>query len=239
MKISTEHLMSISVINFALIRITRKNNEIEYGSLKLYYDNSFKDEENAPVTGEVIAPPRALTYGPEGCFNETEMEIKKGDQVWFHYLCYINAKPGNNSAGGRYFTIEGDSAEYILVKYDQMYLAKRGEEIIPLNGHAIVEPLPAEDMWESKVLIVPEISNKIYKRSETFGTVKYLGAPVKKYKDPNIPPDDLQLKVGNVVAIEVFADIPIETELHQVLPKTYFRVLRKDILGIVEDGIKS
>ena len=235
MKITKEELQALRPIkNYCLVKITRKMDEIERGSLKLYYDKSYDDYKNAPVVGTIFKTPSKLTFDWHGVENETDMELQDGDQVYFKYLAYVNAMPGENENDHKYYEVDNDPAVYILIKYDSIFCIRRqNDEIYPINGYVICEPLDAEDKWHSDIIIQPQITNEIYKRSETFAKVVSIGSPIKKYRSPNVPLDDKNLKVGDVVAIDYACDIPLEVELHQTLPKTLFRVLRKDILGVL------
>lgn len=232
-KFELEHFQSLN--NQVLIKITRRTDEIEYGSLKIYYDNSFDNYRNAVVTGEVLSAPKSLDE--RQLLYTTEMELQKGDIVWFHYLAYVNAMPGPNQDVTKYYEIEGEEWYCILVDYKSIFVAKRQDQIMPLNGHVIISPLDAEDIWESDVLVKPDITFKKYKYSETFGIVNYVGKPIPKYFKDMYFPDDPNVSEGDIVVIDTACDIPFEVDLHRTFEKEvkepYYRVQRKDILGVV------
>jgi len=240
MELTLEQLKSYRAINNqVLIKITRKQNEIEYGKLKLYYDASYDDFRNAVVTGTVVAVPEKLKFGPDGIHNHTTMDLKEGDSVWFHYMAFVNAMPGENQADKKYYKIKGEDYYCILVKYDSIFVAKRDQEVIPLNGYCLIEPQEGEDIWKSDIIQQTQITKTFYKHSLTYGTIRYLGSPITKYANKAIPADDDILKVGDKVAIDHACDIPLEVELHQTFKdkpnQIFYRVLRKDILGIIEE----
>jgi len=226
-----------TINNQVLIKITRRTDEIEYGNLKLYYDNSFDDYRNAVVTGTVMSTPDKLRFGPGGMHYKTEMELQKDDMVWFHFMSFVNAMPGENQDIVKKYECEGEDWYCILVNYGSIFIARRDDKIIPLNGYCLVEPTKGEDIWKSNVLIQSGLTKEFYKHSETFGVVKHLGAPIEKYVKDAYPPDDDSLNEGDTVVLDHACDIPLEVDLHRTLErenkKPYYRVLRKDILGVV------
>lgn len=225
------------VQNYALIKITRKNNEYEIeGATNLYIDTSFKEAQHAPVFGEVIAPPKKLTFirnGVDGLNDIVDLEIEKGDIVYFKYIAYLNAFKSENNPEDKSFQIPGDTCDYILVRYDSLIVRKRNDELYPLNGYVLCSKMEAEDKWQSDIISSSAITDKIYNHSETRARVEHVGGLVHKYFNPNVPPDEDNLSVGDIVAIDVACDIPLEYDIHQKLDKQYFRIRRKDILGII------
>lgn len=238
MELSKNELANFTCVNNqVLIKVTRTTDEIEYKSLKIKYVNTYDNYRNAVVTGEVVAIPNNLQFGPNHMTALTPLEIQKGDTVWYKYMAYVNAMPGPNQDIVKHYTVKGDDAHYILVDYQSLIMAKRGEDAIPLNGFMIIEPLPAEDLWESDVLEHDQLTKDRYKYSETYGVVKYAGTPVTKYWRDQYVPDDPNVNVGDIVAIDVACDIPFEVDLHRTFEREnqnpYWRVLRRDILGVV------
>lgn len=238
MELSKEQIENfVCVNNQVLIKITRSTDEIEYKSLKIKYVNSYDHYRNAVVTGEIVAVPTELQFGPTMMTALTELEIKKGDIVWYKYMAYVNAMPGENQDIVKYYTTPNDEAYYILVDYQSLILAKRGEDVIPLNSYLIIEPLPGEDIWKSDVLEQAVTTKEFYKYSQTFGIVKYAGTPVIKYWKDQYIPDDSNINIGDIVAVDVACDTPFEVDIHRTFErenqKPYWRVLRRDILGVV------
>ena len=81
----------------------------------LYYaDNRFNNEGRLIFTDELSMPWK------------TEMQLKLGDQVWFDYLASLNCN-----------IFYCDGVQYKLIKYDDIYLAKRGRNTIMLNGYCL------------------------------------------------------------------------------------------------------
>jgi len=116
-------------------------------NVKLFFDSRFEEYKAAPQVGEVIAVPDRLRFSHNLDYQnsldiETTMELKVGDRIIFNYGAIPYAR-----LNGMEFT------QGIFVRYDMVYIAMRGDEIIPVSGSVIVEP---EKETHKTSLIIPD-----------------------------------------------------------------------------------
>jgi len=116
--------------------------------------------------GEVVGLPAYLNFGAgylKGLEWDSDLEVKLGDVVWFRQV------EGNMAdrfeVGGKF---------YKRIKYDQLTVAKRGSEVIALNGHVLMEQIfPKESLF---------IINPNPKSDKKRGKVKYIGTANRHYQ---------------------------------------------------------
>lgn len=230
------------VNNQILIRVTGKFadkiqiKDANGGNTELQIDALFNPEMNMTVTGEVILAPKTFIYGSKGLYTpwKTTIQVESGDKVWMSYSAISKAFP-KDGKDDRIIIVENDvqitgggvkwRGVYILVDYCYLIVAKRGEEIIPLNGQNLVEPimwseLPAT-MWPKELEPTPMDNNAgVLKVHDVFNTpAPGYGIVVKKaepnieYTGPNGDPcdlsDDVEFEEGDIVLVVKNSDIPI------------------------------
>ncbi len=102
--------------------------------LELYIDDTHILHQYTVRHGIVAQLPKRLTFWEEdkesGLAWRTEMEIEVGDTVWF---------TGMSSHSGEKLSFKGK--KYILIHYQDLYVAKRGNKVIPLNSNILLEPI--------------------------------------------------------------------------------------------------
>lgn len=102
--------------------------------LELYVDDTHVLHQYTVRHGVVAKLPEKLMFWDEdkesGLPWRTEMEIEVGDAVWF---------TGMSSHSGEKLSFKGK--KYILIPYQDLYVAKRGEQVIPLNSNILLEPI--------------------------------------------------------------------------------------------------
>lgn len=232
MKISKEDFYEFQTRgNYVLIEPSRGNDEIILPSgLKLYIDITFEKEKHAVTTGTIIKTPKYLVFNRKRAAVSVEFDVDMtllpGDKVFFHYLVSENC-----IKDGRYYEVDGRI--YFMVKYDRIFCAKRGDEVVMVNGWVLVEPVE-EDVYKTN-LILPEYLKKQVSQKE--GIVKYVGPAVRSYFfEPEIVENDKDAKPGDRILFSPNSDIPLEYDLHASFEgkKKYFRMQRKDIFGVLE-----
>lgn len=118
-------------------------------------------------TGTVIKVPKKLYYSKEDTQYsmrwKTEIEIEVGDHVW---LSPDTVNDYIFRENGKYFRV---------IKYEDIIAAKRGNQIIIVNGYILLEPVHEE----TKVL---NYKNSI--QVKNLGKVKYIGSKNKEYCIP-------------------------------------------------------
>jgi hypothetical protein len=132
--------------------------------------------------------------------------------------------------------VENEPGElYRLMPYDDIYVARRGDNIIPLNGYCLCEEVEKESM--SKILDIVE-EDPI---NRNVGRIAYIGKKNRSYRNGETgKARDLDgnqdIKVGDVV-VKRRSDIHIrlEEDLHARFFNNkvmYFIMQRKDMMGI-------
>ncbi len=113
----------------------------EKGEIKVWIDGSYEPEKHAITYGEVV-------LASEINEDYSKSELKKGDIIFFHYLCCMNA-----IADQKY--IIHCNQLYYIVNTESVFVAKRDEQVIPLNGTVLVEAiddsLPEKNEWGMEI----------------------------------------------------------------------------------------
>jgi hypothetical protein len=239
--------------NWVLIKPNRGTDEVYLNrgtdeEMKFYIDFKFDPAKHAPVVGTAVKVPENLFYSETSSNSipwKTEMELREGDEVFYNYLSASVAlgleenKYGKTYEDTRIITVEGDDNIYILVKYDKVYVAKRGEnkDVVPINGYILVEPL--EKKYVKTFLELPEMVKTVNKNSTTYGIVRHKGTRLECYQQRPMynDPSERSLKVGDIVAMENVSDIPLEYDMHAEFDKktTFYRIQGRQVLAIMRD----
>ena len=110
------------------------NSSIKAGDLSLWADNSYQPHEFVVRHGTVVNQPTKLVFWEDDDINgirwRTELQTQIGDEVWFF---------GMGAHAAEKLTFEG--RKFILLNYADLYVAKRGDEVICLNGNILLEPI--------------------------------------------------------------------------------------------------
>jgi len=219
------------LFNNVLIKFDDEPEEIEVSGVKLKIDTTYNKMQHQVTTGTVMGLPQRLYFDRTDVVKSVEydvdMELEVGDRVIMSYLSYGEAIK-NASV---------DECHY--VRYDEILVAMRGDQVIPLNGLVLIEPINMTDSNEvkevSKFLLLPDYV-KIQK-SETRGIVRYKGKAVKRYvldRFDTIYESDDDVQVGDYVYFSPNYAVPLQYEMHQSLPMTLYRMRRKDIQGVYQ-----
>lgn len=223
--------------NHILLKLDAENDHIKLkGGMTLYVDNTYEPEKHQTVTGEVCGLPSHLTYtgAPnQGMPWKTDMELQEGDKVICYYLAILNAfKPEQK----RFFT--KDNERFVFIPYQSIFVAIRGDQIMPINGYVLVEPCDDPFMENTKkrlqnIGLELVTLNTKSNTHVSFGKVKYLGKPNREYCDEGNTDDGVNVKEGDTVVMRKVSDIPLQYPLHQKLDKgvVYWRVQRRKILA--------
>lgn len=181
-------------------------------------ETKYVDEEGSHIAdmtiteGEVIALP--IHHYTEGYTIDNEVQV--GDQTWFNYFSSLH---GTDVWVGKEL--------YRLIRYDGLVAAKRGEEIIILNGYVLLE----EVMEEKEDNGIWSPAHKLTDR----GIIRYLGS--KRVYDIPALTDDIDLNVGDTVLLRKGAHvIPMERQKYLATfddGKMYRRVKRSDIVAVL------
>jgi co-chaperonin GroES (HSP10) len=184
----------------------------------LLIDTSYEDEKYAPVSGEVVMIPDALVT--ELMDWETQLDVKVGDTVYFHFLGSFNAMKGEN----RTITINGETL--LFIGYPSIFAAKTDGALRGVNGYSLMSPV------ENKDNLLMDDLTKTY--SNSLGNVVCESAPnlsytYKGYSDSN------KVMVGDIALLNkhctTFVCNPI---FYQSKEESFFRAQLKDIIATFE-----
>jgi len=218
------------LFNSVLVKFDPPYNHIDVAGVKMQIDTTYNPMEHAVTSGIVTGLPTKLIYNPDDpaktMLYDTDMELQVGDRIIFEYLAYGEAMKNDPIDGSH------------VIRYDEVLVAIRGEEIIPVNGIVVVEPIDITETEEvkkmSSILEVPDYVK--WQKSETRGIVRHIGTPLRGYAmdtSKSIHEAD-DLKVGDKVLFIHHYAIPLQYDMHRIIDKTLYRMRRKDILGTYE-----
>ena len=191
--------------NYVLVRMNELNKQkktksgiyLTSGASDTNLDsNDIFDQVDRSGTVEMVSNLYFNPSDPLSLGNKTDMEVQKGDKVWALAI---------DSNMAYRFKIKG--IHYKLIRYDGLTVAKRGEQIIPLNGWLLL------DFVIEKTSELIKIPFKV--RILDQGVVKYAGSKNSDYtinygksmsgglhKINNFS-DDIDVKVGDMVQYEL------------------------------------
>lgn len=190
------------------------------GNLEL--ETSYDNEQFSITKGTVYSVPDRLFFDKKNKSRSmqwhTSLEVKEGDIAHFHYLSSIN------SLGAENRTINIDGELHILIKYESIFIVERGEEVIPINGYLLLEP------------IQKDVGNLLFdsddlKRHKNLARIVYAGTPNKEYLEPFYK-DWEGLNVGDVVVMKNYCNTFIRNEIFKD-KLNLFRAQRRDVIGTV------
>jgi co-chaperonin GroES (HSP10) len=221
--------------NYVLVKPAMGNSKLELPSgVVLFLDTSYDENKHAETRGTVVRTPMKLTFDKKDPHHtmdwKTEIELQEGDDIIYHYLSAANAV-----GDGEYIDCEGEI--YFLIRYDQIFVAKRGEDVIPVNGFILVEPM-AEDVKLNHGLILPDYLKE--RKDSKKGIVKYIGSCNQAYLPDawaNVVDQD-NIRPGDLVVYDPHCDIPLQYDLHANFEgkKTFWRIQRRYISAIIQQG---
>lgn len=175
-----------------LIKVKKRfQDEIDFNGSKIYLDPTFRPEWNAFPYGEVHSVPlRNPNISPDFYYN-----VQVGDRLYVNYV--VLTDDSNH--------VEDD---IWCVDYYMALAAVRGEKIIPVGEHILIEPIVEE---RQSSIVIPEMSRKfVSTKGKVFSS-----------NDPAIPD-------GSTVLYESMGMFENEIE-----GKKLFVMYNSNILGIL------
>ena len=199
-------------------------------------DVSWDEDTHSRRVVEIIKTPRKLIYSENvnskvSTSWETTLEIKPGDIVWVKSLAVI----GNEHTDLIEINCEGEI--YYVLRYEEFVVAKRGDEIICLNGYILVEP-NRDDFNQYDNVFIPEI-NRENAEIESW-TVKAVGSRNKNYKYGVKQDFEDELFVGQRICVsKKRTPYLLENSFHSQFDgdKKYYFVQRADIIYVYDFGL--
>lgn len=145
----------------------------------------------------------------------TEIEAEVGDDVWFY---------GMAAHSGEKLTSKGK--KYVIMSYEDLYVAKRGDKVICLNGNVLLRPIikTYKALSYEKQYIDPD-----------WAEIAYIGSINKEYEFEYREDDD-RLKQGMKVCISGLVARRMELPPYLKFDgKEYIVCQNNEILGFLED----
>ncbi len=230
--------------NQVLVQLDRSQDEYKmaHGD-KLYIDPSFEPEKHAPITGTIVNICESLYFSPvpgrpHSLKWDTDIELQCGDYVISYYLTAVNAFKEQD---GRVMRDEKREV-YLLVRYDQIFVAKRNGSVVTCNGWNILEPVVDYELQNR------ERSAKIVGLTLPFSTdgvsmkmarVVHTAKSLRRYRDPRSYDFQDPINVGDIVAVRRNALLPLEYDFHASLEgrKVFYRVQREFMYATIDESI--
>jgi len=224
--------------NKVLVKPSREIDELLFvDGQKIFIEHKAAPEMHAPTRGTIINICNKLNFFAMPWL--TTIEAKIGDVVISSYESILYCFDDGDTS--RTF-IDENNDKYFLLDYSDLFVSIRNENVIPLNGLVICEPV---EQNVSESVLLSDLPSHLSKfKSDKFGKVVYLGSVNKEYYITNGNKDvrhDLKdaegVSVGDIVIFDKNCDLPLEYDLHQSLDgrkKTFFRFNRCYIKAIVQ-----
>jgi len=230
--------------NQVLIKLDREQDEyIMGGGQKLYIDPSFEPEKHAPIAGTIINICDRLFFSttparPHSMPWDTDIELRPGDHVITYYLTSANAFKDQDGRVMR----DRERNVYILVRYDQIFAARRQDKIITCNGWNLLEPIVDHELKRREAsakaagLTLPFAGDGV---STKMARILYLAKRNRRYRDPHRYDFEDPLQVGDIVAVRKHGLLPLEFSYHASLQgkKVFYRVQREYIYATIDERV--
>ena len=195
---------------------------------KIIVDPSFKPEQHANTNGVVVAVPKSLYFNKRDVMESsqylTDIEVKLGDKVYFHYL-QINYAIKHRKV------VEVGGEFYIFIRYDSLFCGLRDGKMIMFNGWMLLEPIHLIETDKDKGF-VSKLPKDRQKPDPMKGKIVCAGGAVREYFYGSETDNGIEVEEGDEVIFLPHSDIPLEYNMHQDLKKKYFRVQRKELLSV-------
>jgi hypothetical protein len=180
--------------NLVLVRVKPNEGRTTKAGIIVGFNNDVQYAEGsgshmadmAEVHGAVVRCPDKLLYhrdNPAGMTWKTRMMLREGDEVWFTFI-------SSSHASGFHL----DGMMYLYIPYGDCLVAKRGDEVIPLNGYVFLSEVKKE---EKSFLYLSEADGVDTKR----GIVRYVGEPNAEYRIDGLS-DDIDIEAGDLVQLK-------------------------------------
>ena len=166
--------------------VTKAGLRLDFNKETLYAEGTESHvADMATVMGTIVKQPERLFFHPKSMLSlswECDIETLVGDVVWSHPLNVKNCDE---------IMVEGQL--YQVWNYEDLFCAKRGDEVIALNGNLILEPIYKPKTSEFDVS-PPELDKER-------AIVRFIGTPNKRYQAKGL--HDIQgVEVGDTVLID-------------------------------------
>ena len=171
---------------------------------------------NSVRYGEVVSVPSEYVSRKAGKHQtrwDTEIEVLPGDIVWCEHTGFHKAEKFIDSEGGFYY----------LIDYQHLVVAKRGVEVIMLNGRVMLEVERAPSSGD-----IFEVSRK----PSSICKVIYSGSSNTNYRFPGF--EDPDIRIGDRVYIPPAKYFKLEDDIWAAFGGNCYYTQKHQIIGIIE-----
>jgi co-chaperonin GroES (HSP10) len=198
-----------------------KNRELKSGIIAsfIYADK----EKYAPVFGHVYKRGK-------------KSQLRDGDHVFFHYLCYDNAKHSfesfnNGHYDGTKMTFECEGEKYLLMEETEIFFAKRGQRYVAMNNNVLLRSIP-KDLKEE--ILRDTKGYQVGRIWVTDATAQIAIADVEEPYRMDIAevvaaPEGIGVRVGDIIYPDKHWDVPIEYDILETIGEKIYRI-HKDVI---------
>jgi hypothetical protein len=227
--------------NHVLVKPNFNNGKYKLASgHEIYLTADPNSPEHFAVTAEVVRLPEKLVSDghKDNMRWGTEVEVQIGDTVWCNSFNLMDVLGELEFAEDFVLTCEG--VNYVPLHYSYIYAAKRGDQIIPLNGYCLIEPVV--NYIHESILIIPEHLKT--QESKFVGMVRHMGIPNRWYYEEErdfskkVSGDEAicdGLQIDNLVIVRDHKNTLLEKEGYETIDgtKRLWRVQYRDIYCVL------
>lgn len=250
MNITKQELEQLQIpANYLLVRPLFNQRPLNHDNMEYYVNTEFTPGKFAQTTCEIVKVCKELTpfRDKSGTTHEGGVQwivpitVQPGDIALCYFFPIVNALEGThererNYTNGRRFDVDGDI--YIFLKYDEIFCAKRGEEIITVNGFNIAKRLPGK--YNQGGIEIPMSMDVM---SDNYAQIVYPALPVLEYVEENFAGIQVSeglkpIESGSIIKCN--PKMVIETEYDMktdFFGEVYFRIQQKDIFTVVSEQL--
>lgn len=184
---------------------------------ELFVDNTHLIHQYAVRSGKIAKIPEKLECWKENKDSmawDTEIEAEVGDNVWFYAMA---------AHSGEKLLSQGK--KYVIMSYEDLYVAKRGDRVICLNGNVLLKPI---------IIHEKALSYSSEYVDPNYAIIAHIGSINKEY-ETEYREDDSRLKEGMKVCISCI--IPRRLEMPPYLDfdgQEYIVAQNYEILGFLQ-----
>lgn len=251
MKITKQELEKLEIpANYVLVKPLFNGDTLKSNDVDWFISPEFTPGRWAETTCEVVKVCSYLTpvRDENGTTSEggvqwiVPIEIQPNDVALVYFFTIVNALLGTYERHKTYTNgrrIDCDGEIYVFMKYDEIYCAKRGEQIITVNGFNIARRLPMKYSIDDSLALTGNMMGM----SDNYAEIVYSASPVLHYVEEEFADEETSeglemLLPGQIVRCNPKMVIETEYEMKKgFFDEVYFRIQQKDIFTVVSEQL--
>lgn len=245
MNITKEQLDNLVIpTNYVIVRPVVNNKTVLIGNTNIDIDISILPGKHMDTICEVVKVCKELrptqsdfSYDENGVMYDCDIDLQEGDLALCYFRTLHNAIMGVQERhelwyNGRRINVDGKT--HVAMKYDEIYCAKRGDQIITVNGWNIIEL--RRKQFADFGITLPE--SAYGGKSDYYGVIKHPAKPIMHHEEEDASEGFSALSEGDIVMMDHRMVIETESELHvQFFEEEMFRLQQKDILMVLDEQL--